>query len=383
MARPPAPLPLPIKHRVFTRHEARALGVSDARLTRQDVERWGPGLYRRAGSTIREADVASAMSRRNPEVTVVGLSAARLYGMPLPGRLDQWGPGTEVHLSWTAVQRRNRHRDRGRGEWRREGADRASGSTPGRAALSWRRLSLGDGERRPMLILIPEKPTSPERAQIITDASGPGCTFSRAARAASLEVTLTTRARTWRDLAGHLDEEQLVAVADHLLRHPRPELEDGRMEPHCTRAELAAQCTGRHASMLRSALARARVGADSPKETELRLAFVAAGLPEPLINRPLVGLDGDLFHETDFQWPDQRICAEYDGLVHERTSQVQRDIQRERRARAAGFLQVRLSNRDTRDGCHAAVEQVRRVLLGRGWVPPEGGHSARAERAAA
>src|SRR5699024_4563813 len=83
-------------------------------------------------------------------------------------------------------------------------------------------------------------------------------------------VRLTTRARTWRDLAASLPQPWLVAVADHLVRRPRPRLERGRSTPWCTLEELAQACTGRHAGTLRRALAPVRLSADTAQETLMR-----------------------------------------------------------------------------------------------------------------
>jgi hypothetical protein len=181
----------------------------------------------------------------------------------------------------------------------------------------------------------------------------------------SAPVRLTTRARTWRDLAPHLSSFWLIAIGDHLVRRPRPHLENGRTEPWCTIAELREQCTGRHAAALCSALDAVRVGADSPRETLLRLAFASAGLPEPLLNVPLVAPDGRELHEPDFQWPEHRVCAEYDGRTHSTPDQVSKDIRRARRAASVGWVEVRLHTGDVERRCAPAIDQVRSALAAR------------------
>ena len=187
---------------------------------------------------------------------------------------------------------------------------------------------------------------------------GNGCTAA---------MSVTNHLRTWRDLAGHLSVPDLIAAGDHLVRIPRPMLE-GRDRPWCTPDELLTVATGRHAGMLREAAAQVRIGADSPKETELRLAF-AAGLPQPEINVPLAGAEGDARQAPDFQWRAFRICAEYDGTQHSDPSQVQRDIRRARAVKAAGYTEVRLYQKGLEGMCAGAVSIVRAELIDRGWRP--------------
>ncbi|WP_422115663.1 DUF559 domain-containing protein [Brachybacterium sp. UNK5269] len=181
-------------------------------------------------------------------------------------------------------------------------------------------------------------------------------------------LQLTTPLRTWRDLAAHLPVPALIAAGDHLVRIPRPGLE-GRERPWCTPDELLTVATGRHAGTLREAAAQVRIGADSPKETELRLAFAAAGLPEPELNVPLRGDAGETRQCPDFQWPQFRVCAEYDGRQHSDRAQVQRDIRRARAVKAAGYAELRLYQKDLENECADAVGIVRAELIERGWRP--------------
>ncbi len=100
---------------------------------------------------------------------------------------------------------------------------------------------------------------------------------------------ITTRVRTWLDCARLMSVDELVVVADHLVRVPREAFE-GRSEPYATMPELAAMLD-RHKGTpgivkAREALRLARVGSDSPQETKVRLACGRAGLPEPEINVP-------------------------------------------------------------------------------------------------
>ncbi|MDN6303879.1 MAG: endonuclease domain-containing protein [Brachybacterium sp.] len=323
MPSPPAPLPDTVPWRVFTRAEALRAGVSAERLRRSDLRRLRPGLLARTGWGLTESDIAAAICRTDPSAVVVGASAARMQGIPLPQDEDSWTPEVPVQIAIPGGRR---------------GSD---------DVVRWRGPVLHDGEVRSTRYRLPVTPD--------------GAALPLA------PLRLTTRARTWRDLAPSLSHSWLVVVADHLVRRPRPQLELGRDAPWCTLEELDRACTGRRAGALRRALEQVRTGADSPPETLLRLAFVAAGLPEPALNVPLIGADGVPRHEPDFLWPQYRVCAEYEGKHHNEAAQIERDIARARRVASAGWTEVRLSARDARHDCADAVLVVREALSARGW----------------
>lgn len=319
MARYPAPLPPDLSWLVFSRAEAIRAGVTPDRLNRRDLRRLRRGLYARRAADVKEADLAAALSRNDPDVVIVGLSAARLHDIPMPADLEKWELGTPIHLATLSA--------------------RGSSDT----TMTWHDYVLASGEIKRLTYRL------------------------RKSGQTSL-LRVTSRARTWRDLAPHLTHQQLVAAGDHLVRQPYSWAED-RATPWCTPAQLRAACTGRHALALRRALADVRVGADSPVETRLRLAFVAAGLPEPEINTVLIGADGVERHHPDFQWPAFGLCVEYEGGSHNDDEQVARDIRRARAVKAAGCVEVRLHKNDIGSDCAIAVQIVRKALIEHGWRP--------------
>ena len=183
-------------------------------------------------------------------------------------------------------------------------------------------------------------------------------------------ISLTARIRTWLDLAEALDLDDLVVIADYLLRNPRPEFE-GRAEAYATREKLG-EMLRRHPGKrglrkAREALALARLGADSPPETRLRLAMARASLPEPEVNRPIRNHDGGVLHSPDLSLPEYRIAIEYEGESHGNADQIARDIEREERARAADWDEVRISKRHMANGGRRAVEKIIAALQQRGW----------------
>ncbi|MHA7304577.1 hypothetical protein ACX80E_04920 [Arthrobacter sp. TMN-49] len=182
---------------------------------------------------------------------------------------------------------------------------------------------------------------------------------------------ITSRVRTWLDCSRRMSIEELVVVADHLLRIPRAEFED-RSEPYATVAELR-QMVERHKGTpgiqkARQALALARVGSDSAPESRLRIALAAAGLPEPLINEP-VALAHGKSRTPDAQFPEYCVAVEYDGGTHSESGQVGRDIRRQEDFHEAGWIEVRIGKEHMRDDAKAAVRRVRDALYSRGWRP--------------
>lgn len=322
MSRPPSRLPDDLPGPIFTVSEALEAGLRRGRLQSSDLIRLRRGLVARADRALTPADVCRAQMRTHEDTVAVGETAAQLWGMPLPSRV----PDFPVRLSSPPNVRR---RDD--------------------AIVSWSRRRI-------------------DQAAVIVVHG----------------VRLLDRPATWASLGATLPLEDLVIIADHLLREPRPHYDSGRTTPYATRAQLAAAIdrsprTGR--PRLREALDRARVGADSPMETRLRLLLAREGLPEPVLNRPVLGVDGwpirtfDRFPDgergptPDMQWPAQRVAVEYDGDHHLTREQKDRDVRRRERFRRLGWLDVVVTGRDMHHGGLAAARKVRSALWERGWRP--------------
>ena len=72
-----------------------------------------------------------------------------------------------------------------------------------------------------------------------------------------------------------------------------------------------------------------RKGADSPKETRLRMLLVLAGLPEPTVNLIIRNPDGGWRMRFDLSYPGLKLIIEYDGRQHaESSGQWRRDLSR-------------------------------------------------------
>lgn len=304
----PSPLPSHLAQRPFTTAEAAASGVSYSRLRSKDVHHVCRGIWVPAGRGLDLHGLARAFQSDDESAVVSGYSAAQLWGMPL--QLSDAARPLEL-TTGTRTHRRSH------------------------AVVRWRRRHIPESQARMLH-----------------------------------GVRVTSRVRTWADLARELDQEDLVVIADHLLRHPYPELEQ-RYEPYCVREDLecAIGTVRVGGPVLTAVLDLARVGADSPPETKMRLACVAAGLPEPEINVPIVDADGRTIAKPDAQWRQYRVSAEYDGAHHRTAQQVDRDHRRRERMAAIGWWEVPITTRDMWPNRERAVRRIRAALERRGWEP--------------
>lgn len=184
-------------------------------------------------------------------------------------------------------------------------------------------------------------------------------------------IRMTTRLRTWIDMAARLPLYDLVCVGDQLIRVPRPEFE-GRTAPYATLAELRT-LLDRHRYRqgivrAREALELMRVGADSAQETRLRLAMLDAGLPEPDLQVKL--WPGDPFSPSaDLGFRARRLAIQYDGGHHLEEDQVFSDMRRDKAFRAAGWTVLVFGKDDAGENFASATRQIRRALR-TAWLDP-------------
>lgn len=85
----------------------------------------------------------------------------------------------------------------------------------------------------------------------------------------------------------------------------------------------------------------------SPNETRSRKVWsVDAGLPRPLVNRPVFDLQGRLLGYPDLLDVASGLVAEYDGADHRRAARHSADVGREARFRAHGLEVTRITGPD-------------------------------------
>lgn len=237
------------------------------------------------------------------------LTAARLWGCPLPNRLS---PAEPLHIS--------RH---------------GSGSPPRRPGIAGHRSR--DGLLRAVW---------------------------------RHGVPVSDPASTWLALATILPLDELVVCADWLVLDPH-ELDPHDPRPYSTLAELRERLSafhGRGAVPLTHAIALARAGAESRPETLLRLLLGRAGLPEPEVNPDVLNANGRFIGRGDLTFRPWRTIAEYDGDQHRtNTAQYEKDIQRLERFADAGWTVVRIRKNTLFRRPSDAVARVRRALEARGW----------------
>lgn len=91
-------------------------------------------------------------------------------------------------------------------------------------------------------------------------------------------------------------------------------------------------------------------GAQSPKETWLRLLLIEAGFPRPRTQIPVIAADGYRRYFLDMGWEEFMVAVEYDGEQH-RTDSVQYrgDIARSEYLDGLGWRRIRVLAGDRRD----------------------------------
>ena len=125
-----------------------------------------------------------------------------------------------------------------------------------------------------------------------------------------------------------------VEVA-RLLRRPRAlaTLDAALRSGTCSRPDLwraAIEQAGRRGIVaVRNLIPLADPRAESPMESEARLAMIDGGLPTPELQYEIVDGNGEL-RRLDFAWPNQRVAVEYDGEDwHSGVEAMRRDRRRQ------------------------------------------------------
>jgi len=174
-------------------------------------------------------------------------------------------------------------------------------------------------------------------------------------------ISVTTPARTAYDLGRTRPAAIAVPLLDALLN-----------ATHITKADVQAVADARPGARgvrrLRSLLDRVDGGAESPRETQLRLLLVDAGLPRPQTQIEFRDRRGRVRVRADMGWREWRVAVEYDGLQHW-TDARQRswDIERIALLEASGWTVVRVSaEMFSRPG--VIVDRIAAKLRAAGWV---------------
>lgn len=150
------------------------------------------------------------------------------------------------------------------------------------------------------------------------------------------EIPVTSAARTALDIGCWYTTTAAVAGIDALVRATGIKAAD---------VELLAERYSRRRGIVqaRKAIALFDSGAQSPKESWLRIVLVQAGLPPPQTQIPITDEFGDLIAYLDMGWGELKVAVEYDG-DHHRTDRRQYgwDIRRSEMLQRRGWIIVRV-----------------------------------------
>ncbi len=157
-------------------------------------------------------------------------------------------------------------------------------------------------------------------------------------------LRVTSVERTWCDLAAaRLTLAELVAAGDRAI---------WRRSPRTTLAALQRNIDGyqgrRGSRLMRVAFGLLSDAADSPPESELRVAIIDAGFPPPAVNLPLETPGGERY-SPDLSWPELKVAIEYEGDQHRLDrEQWNHDIRRFAALQDAGWWIYRATAEDYR-----------------------------------
>lgn len=97
-------------------------------------------------------------------------------------------------------------------------------------------------------------------------------------------------------------------------------------------------------------------GAQSPKETWLRLVLIEAGFPRPQTQIPVFAPDGYARYYLDMGWPDYMVAVEYDGEQHRTDpAQYRNDVLRSEYIDGLGWRRIRILAGHRRENVVARV----------------------------
>jgi hypothetical protein len=149
-------------------------------------------------------------------------------------------------------------------------------------------------------------------------------------------IPATTPARTALDLGCWYPKSEAVAAIDALARATDLKMPDVDL--------LAQRYPGRRGiRQARAALGLVDAGAQSPKETWLRLLLIKAGLPRPQTQIPVHDEFDEVIAYLDMGWEDVKVAAEYDGDQHRSDRrQYTWDIRRLEMLERLGWIVIRV-----------------------------------------
>jgi Protein of unknown function (DUF559) len=169
-------------------------------------------------------------------------------------------------------------------------------------------------------------------------------------------IPATTPARTVLDLACWYSTFDAMAAIDALARATEVNTQEVEALIQRYRARRGIRRAHRALGLLDP-------GAQSPKETWLRLLLIDAGLPRPQTQIPVHGEFGDVIAYLDMGWEDLKVAVEYDGDQHRSDRRQYRwDIRRLEMLERLGWIVVRVTAGDSPEDI---IRRVRAALARR------------------
>lgn len=154
------------------------------------------------------------------------------------------------------------------------------------------------------------------------------------------------------EVACGLKRPRALATLDAALR-------SGTCTPATLAHAIARQARRRGIVAVRELLPLANPLAESPMESEARLAMHDGGLPDPVLQHEIVDRAGRSWR-VDFAWPDFRIAVEYDSDEwHGAAEAMRRDRDRRAALRDAGWLVIPIFADDVRRTPSNLVHRIR------------------------
>ena len=169
--------------------------------------------------------------------------------------------------------------------------------------------------------------------------------------------------QTWCELAGMLDRDDLVAVADYMVGGERPLASLGELK-HAANG-WGRQRGGRN---LREAAGLAREGAESRMESITRMMIIDAGLPEPVVNGIVRDDAGRWVAQSDLVFAGFKLVVEYDGDGHRADRRrFLNDIDRRQRIEESGSKVIQVTPRHVFQRRDQTIALIATHLRKHGW----------------
>jgi hypothetical protein len=161
----------------------------------------------------------------------------------------------------------------------------------------------------------------------------------------------TTPEWTAVEVARALPRPRALATLDAALR-------SGTCDTRRLRAAGARQAGRRGIVHVRELIPLAAPEAESPMESEARLAMLDGGLPPPVLQHEIVDRNGRTWR-VDFAWPDRMLAVEYDGFDwHSDPERFRQDRQKRAALHEIGWTVQSIVSDDVR---RRSWDMVRRI----------------------